>query len=154
MEQIHQQLSTACFNQCWDLIDKTDRAPEDVENMLLLSYASLWHWKQRPDQTPTNLSVGYWQASRVNALAGLADTAEWFARRCLEVSVTNLLPPFYVGYAYEAAARASLVRGARDRALEQLRAAGKELAKVTDEEERKLLQADLAQLAKALAEAR
>jgi hypothetical protein len=151
MEQIHQQFSTACFNQCWDLIDKPDRTPEDVENMLLLSYASLWHWKQRPDRKPPSLSVGYWQASRVSALAGLADAAGYFARRCLEVSVTNQLPPFYGGYAHEALARASLVRGERDRAREHLRAAGEELGKVADAEERKLLQADLTQLEGAVA---
>ena len=38
--------------------------------MILYALASLWHWTQRPDCSTTNLSIGYWQAASVYALAG------------------------------------------------------------------------------------
>jgi len=76
MQEIHRQMSVKCFNECWGLIEKSDRTAEDTENMLLLAEASLWHWRQRTDCQPSNLSVGYWQVSRVHALAGNTDAAK------------------------------------------------------------------------------
>ena len=154
LQDAHKYFAAHCFNKTWDFIDKQSRTAEEVDQMIQLCLTSLWHWSQRTDATPKNFSVGYWQASRVNALAGLADTADWFARRCLKLSVENQLPPFYIGYAHEAMARASLVHGARARAREHLRAAGEELARVTDTEERELMQNDLSQLEKTIAENR
>lgn len=55
-QMVHEAFSGGCFNKCWTLIEKADRSPEDVEDMLLLAQASLWHWKQRNDCTPMNLS--------------------------------------------------------------------------------------------------
>ena len=52
IDDFHRQMSIDCFNQCWTLIDKTNRLPEDVENMILLANVSLWHWKQRTDCKP------------------------------------------------------------------------------------------------------
>lgn len=105
-QKTHQYLSADCFNKCWTLIDKTNRSPEDVEDMILLAHASLWHWKQRQDCKPVNLSIGYWQVSRVYALADEYEMARLFGEKCLKVGRGNQLPPFYLGYAYEALARA------------------------------------------------
>ena len=62
--------SAHCFNIEWELIDKPERTPAENEQMILYALASLWHWTQRPDCSTTNLSIGYWQAARVYALAG------------------------------------------------------------------------------------
>jgi hypothetical protein len=146
IQLIHQHFSASCFNAGWDLIDKKDRTPQDTENMLLLSYASLWHWKQRTDCTPVNLSIAYWQASRVNSLAGQGSIAKLFGERCLDISVKNKLAPFYLGYAYEALAFAEIVNRRSDQARGHLAVAKGELAKVTDKDEKDLLGADLAKL--------
>tara|TARA_Y100000588_G_scaffold379411_1_gene461505 strand:+ start:408 stop:653 length:246 start_codon:yes stop_codon:yes gene_type:complete len=75
------------------------------------------------DHTPQNLSIGTWQLSRVYAVAGL--------------------PPFFVGYAYETAARAKALMGDANGA-KGLVAKGQALAEQVDaEEDRKALLDDL-----------
>ena len=141
---VHEVFSAGCFNKCWALIDKVERSDADAEDMILAANASLWHWKQRKDCKPMNLSVGYWQLSRVYALADQYAMAEQYGRKCLEVSRKNKLPPFYVGYAYEALARAALVKKDAKKAGEYLAAARSELKKVKEKDERELLEGDLA----------
>ena len=151
MQEIHKQLSTKCFNECWGLIEKADRTPEDTENMLLLADASLWHWKQRTDCQPSNLSVGYWQVSRVHALAGQHDMARLFGQKCLAIGQDSELSPFYVGYAYEALARAEMLAGDADAAKAHLSKARDELDAIADKEERDALEPDIAALEKLIA---
>ena len=148
IQKIHAHFSAGCFNRCWGLIDKTNRSAEDVEDMLLLAHASLWHWKQRSDCKPLNLSIGYWQVSRVYALAGEYEMARLFGTKCLKVGQDNRLPPFYLGYAYEALARAELLDKTEDQAKELLAKAREELKRVADKEEEQLLGADLDSLEK------
>jgi len=150
MQKIHSHFSSDCFNKCWTLIDKADRSPEDVEDMLLLAHASLWHWKHRADCKPLNLSIGYWQVSRVYALAGDYEMAKLFGERCLKVGQDNKLPAFYVGYAYEALTRAELLHDKADQAKRFLGKAHKELESVTNKDERQLLEADLVSLEKSV----
>ena len=69
--------------------------------MLLLNLASLWHWTQRPDCTPGNLSNGYWQLSRIYALLGQADAAQQYGQLCLKSSQGEGTLPFHLGYAYD-----------------------------------------------------
>ncbi len=150
MQEIHKQLSVKCFNECWTLIDKKDRTAEDVENMLLLADASLWHWKQRADLKPENLSVGYWQVSRVHALAGQREMARLFGEKCLAVGQDAKLSPFYVGYGYEALARAEILAGNTDAAKSLLAKARDELNAITDKDERDALEPDIVSLEKML----
>ena len=79
--------------------------------MLHLSMASTWHWSQRPDCTPTNSSVGYWQTARIYAILGQAENARRYGQLCLQSIQGKDVPPFYFGYAYEALARAEAVAG-------------------------------------------
>jgi len=150
MQSVHGKLAVSCFNDCWTLIEKPERSAEDVENMLLLADASLWHWKQREDCKPQNLSVGYWLVSRVHALAEQYEMAKLFGEKCLKVGEENELPPFYVGYAYEALARAEVLHEDFRSAEGFLVKARKELQRITEKEERDLLEADLAELEKAI----
>src|SRR4030065_2947069 len=110
----HKYFSADCFNRAWDYIDKPVRTRSEEDMMLQLSLASLWHWTQREDCTATNLSVGYWQVSRVFALLRQADNARSYAELCMEASQREGVLPFYLGYAYEALARSELEAGNRD----------------------------------------
>jgi hypothetical protein len=150
IQKIHAHFSAGCFNKCWGLIDKPNRSADDVEDMLLLAHASLWHWKQRADCKPLNLSIGYWHVSRVYALAGEYEMARLFGTKCLDVGQDNRLPPFYLGYAYEALARAELFDKKGDQAKELLAKAREELKGVADKEEQQLLAADLDSLEKSV----
>jgi len=46
-ERAHKFFSAHCFNSAWELIDKPERTPEENEQMIQRTMASLWHWTQR-----------------------------------------------------------------------------------------------------------
>jgi hypothetical protein len=139
----HRYFSTGCFNRVWDLLDKPSRtAPED-QRMIELCIASVWHWTQRDDCSETNMSIGYWQASRVYAAVDLADEARRYGRLCLEASKGPDILPFYLGYAYEALARAEAVAGNEAEAREYLAEARRIADRLPDPDAKKQLVADL-----------
>lgn len=139
----HRYFSTECFNRAWDLIDQEERTPAQEDEMLNLSLASLWHWTQRPDCTNKELSIGYWQVSRIYAITGRPENAVWYAERCLEATEDADLPPFYLGYAYEALARAAMAGRNKAQAMEYIAHARALAAREENEEDRQLLMDDL-----------
>jgi len=124
----HKHFAAHCFNKAWDLIDKTDRTPEEDAEMIRLNQASHWHWTQRDDCKKENLSVGYWQASRIYAILGEAENARKYGELCLSLSEGE--DPFYLGYAYEALARAESVAGNHAKMEEHLADARRTAEKV------------------------
>ena len=138
----HRYFAAHCFNAAWDLLDKSERTEEDNQQMVALNMASLYHWSQRPDCTDKSRSVGYWQASRIHAVLGLADAARRYGETCLGFS--GALPPFYRGYAHEALARAASVAGDGARAAAHAALGRDFAAQVVDEADRKRLLDDLA----------
>ena len=144
LQSAHKHFSAECFNRAWDFIDKPVRTTEEDDRMLQLSLASLWHWMQREDSTPTNLSVGYWQVSRVYALMRQADLSRHYGQLCLEASQTEGVLPFYRGYAYEALARAEQVAGEHEVMEKFLAQATQVAAALPDPEAKEQLLKDLA----------
>jgi hypothetical protein len=144
LQAAHKYFSAEGFNRAWDYIDKPVRTTSEEDMMLQLSMASLWHWTQREDCTPTNLSIGYWQVSRVFALLNKADQARHYGELCLEVSQGEAVLPFYRGYAYESLARAELVAGNPDEMEKILTQAHQVAAGLSDAEEKTQLLNDLA----------
>jgi hypothetical protein len=112
--------------------------------MLRLSLASLWHWSQREDCTPTSWSIGYWQVSRVFALLRQADNARHYGQLCLKASQEEGVLPFYLGYAYEALARAEAVAENLEKTEQFLIQAHQVAATLPDPKEKKQLLKDLA----------
>ncbi len=145
--QAHKHFSAECFNRAWDLMDKAERTPEENETMVQLSVASTWHWTQRPDCSPQNLSVGHWQTSRIYALLGKPDMARHYGRLSLETLEDASDDPFYIGYAYEALARAEWVANNPTKTAEYLALARKAAGRVTDADMRQALLADLQSIA-------
>jgi len=144
LEDAHRYFSADCFNRAWDYIDKPVRTPEEDQSMLLLGLASLWHWTQRPDITPVNLSVGTWQVARIFTLLGQVSLARQYAQLCLKASLSEGCLPFHLGYAYEALARAEALAGEHSRVNEYLILARQVSEKIPDLEARKQLLDDLA----------
>jgi hypothetical protein len=141
VSKAHRYFSAECFNKAWELIEKADRTPEEDEQMIGLSQASIWHWTQRDDCKNTNLSIGYWQAARTYAIVGRADEARRYARLCLDYSRQEA--PFLLGYAYEALARAEKTAGDAAAARTYTAEAARLAETVSDAEDRKLLMNDL-----------
>ena len=140
----HKHFSASCFNKAWDLIGKKNRTVEEDRLMVTLNQTSIYHWLQRDDCTNEHLSVGYWQASRFQTLLGNANEAIHFAEVCLTYS--GELPPFYLGYAHEALARAHKLAGHAVDAQRHLTLAVELAARIGKKGDRELLETDLSQL--------
>jgi hypothetical protein len=139
----HKYFSANCFNQAWDLIDKDERTPAEEEQMIRLSLASHYHWTQRDDYTEKNASIAYWQTSHIYALLGQADNALRYGQLCLEVSQTDDMPPFYLGYAFEALARAEAAGGDREKTEEYIILAKSAAEKIEKSEDKKQLLSEI-----------
>jgi tetratricopeptide (TPR) repeat protein len=142
--EAHQHFSKHCFNRAWDLIDKSQRTPEDNEQLIHLAHASLWHWSERPDCTGKNLSIGYWQLSRIYALAGEGASALKYAQICLEKTPEE--DSFLLGYAHEALARAEKIQGNEAKAKDHLSEALRLAETIDDAESQQMLLNDLNRL--------
>ena len=139
----HRKLAASCFNKTWEYLRKPELSAEEAEEMIHVSHASFWHWTQVADHTPLNTSIGTWQLARVYAVAGLPERADYFARKCVEVGENNDLPPYFVGYGYEASARAKALQRERQ-AAQDLIAKAKRLAdQVQELDDRMVLIDDL-----------
>jgi len=144
LDAAHRFFAAECFNRAWELIEKPDRTPEEDRLMVALSQASIFHWLQRPDVTARNLSIGYWQASRIQGLVGNPREARRWAEVCLGHSPE--LAPFYRGYAYEALARAAAGEGDVAAAREFLAQAEALASRIQGTDDRRLLERDLQEL--------
>ncbi|HKK20133.1 MAG TPA: hypothetical protein VJ983_01565, partial [candidate division Zixibacteria bacterium] len=109
VQSAHKHFSIACFNKTWEFMDNDKLTPEDAQEMILLSMASLWHWTQRSDCAPNNLFGGNWQISRVYAIFGNASEAIKYAELALKFG--KQAGPFHEAYGYEALARAEQAAG-------------------------------------------
>ena len=137
----HRFFSADYFNRVWDFLGKAERSADEDQQMLSMCHASLAHWRDRDDCGPQQLSIGYWQLSRVYAVLGEGAPAKSYGQLCLEASADE--GPFYLGFAHEALARAEKVLGDAGASEQQLTKAREQLEKISDAEERNMLAADL-----------
>lgn len=139
----HRSLAASCFNKTWEYLRKRELNSMEAEEMIHVSHASFWHWTQVEDHTPLNISIGTWQLARVYAVAGLPERAEYFAQQCIEVGENNDLPAYYVGYGYEAIARAKALQGERRAAQDLISRASRLADQVQELDDRMVLLDDL-----------
>jgi hypothetical protein len=143
LQAAHRYFAATCYNQAWELINKPDRTPEEDEQMLRLSLASHYHWTQRDDYSATSKSIGHWQTSRIYALLGQGEAARRYGQLCLQASQAPGVEPFFLGYAYEALARAEAILGDREKMQGFLQEARRQAELVSDADDRKVLLDDL-----------
>ena len=88
-------------------------------------------------------SIGFWQTSRIYALLGQADNARRYGQLCLSASQREDVPPFYLGYAYEALARAEAVGGNEGKMQSYLDIAKMTAEEIKEADEKNMLLEDL-----------
>ncbi|HKH89033.1 MAG TPA: hypothetical protein VKA05_09415 [Acidimicrobiales bacterium] len=140
-EDQERRLAARLFNAVWDLLETEDRSSGDDDRMLHMAHASRHHWGQVG--TPTHFARGEWQCSRVYAALRRPEPCLHHAQRVLDICLAEGIEGFDLAFAYEALARGHAIAGDADtaRALtEQSLAAAKN---IEDEEDRKILLADL-----------
>lgn len=142
----HRALGVALFNHVWTLLEKSDRAQAEVDEMIHAAHASRFHWSRADGVEPANLARGEWQCSRVYAVLGRAEPALWHAERCHEILVSNGIADFDIAAAYEALARASAVAGDAAVAADWKAKATAALDGIADADDREIIEGDIATL--------
>jgi DNA-binding transcriptional MerR regulator len=140
----HRRLGIALFNRTWTLLDKPTRTPAEADELLHCAHASAYHWLQ--SGTVVNRVRSEWQCSRVYAVLGRPEPALHHARRCLELaeSAPEELEEFDLPFAHEALARAHAIAGETAEARAWLERARAGTANVADDDDRAILEGDLA----------
>jgi DNA-binding transcriptional MerR regulator len=142
--ETHRRLGADLFNKTWTLMEQESRTAAEDDELVHCAHASAYHWLHVG--TAANRARSEWQCSRMYTVLGRAEPALHHARRCLEIceSEPAALEDWDLPFAYEALARAHAVAGDAGEAslcLEQARALG---AAIADDDDRALLEADLA----------
>ena len=142
--EAHRQLGADLFNKTWTLMEKESRTPEEDDEMIHCAHASAYHWLQVG--TAANRARSEWQCSRMYTVLGRAEPALHHARRCLEIceGAPEALEDWDLPFAHEALARAHALAGDRAEAQRHLERARELAAAVMDEDDRRLIEADLA----------
>jgi hypothetical protein len=135
------KLAVDLFNHVWTLLEKPERTVAEDDEMVHAAHASRLHWGHVG--TAVNLVRGEWQIARVYATLGRGEPALYHARRCLELCDGAELEEWDLPFAYEALARANLAAGNEDEARRYADLARREGAKITDADDRELLEQDL-----------
>jgi hypothetical protein len=143
----HRKLAAHLFNHVWTLLETEDRSAAQDDEMVHAAHASAYHWSRTgvPDMRQ-RLAVGEWQCSRVYAVLGRAEPALHHARRCVELAEGDGVEDWVAASAYEAMARASLVAGDRAAFDEWREKAARAAAAIGDDEDRVVIENDLAAL--------
>ncbi len=115
--------------------------------MLHCAHASAYHWLHGGG-TDANCARSQWQCSRVHALLGQAEGALHHAERCLAIvqGAPEAMEPFDLPAAYEALARAHAIAGNAAAARRYLELGRTTAAALEDEDDRLIIEADLATL--------
>ena len=136
------QLAADLFNHTWTLLETPDRTQTQDDEMLHAAHASRHHWGRIGE--PVNFARGEWQCSRVYAVLGRAEPALWHARRCVALCEEHGIGDFDIAAAWEAIARAQVLAGDRGAAADALERARSLSAAIAEDEDRELIESDLA----------
>jgi DNA-binding transcriptional MerR regulator len=144
--ETHRALAVGLFNRSWNLLEVEDRTARQDAELIDTAHASAWHWRQVG--TPANEARGHWLLARVYSVLGHGPEAVYHARRANEVldlggeGIEDWDRPA----AAEAMARALVTTGDLGGAAEWKAKAAELLQAVTDEEDRSVVEGDLAAL--------
>lgn len=108
LKEWHRKQAVDNFNKTWDLIEKKDRTKDDNLEMIHTAHASRFHWGQIGE--PLHFARGEWQLSRVYAILNMSESAMFHGKRSLELCLEHSIADFDLAFAYEAVARAYLVK--------------------------------------------
>jgi DNA-binding transcriptional MerR regulator len=142
--ETQRRLGVDLFNKTWTLMERENRTPEEDDEMIHCAHASAYHWQQVG--TPANRSRSEWQCSRVHAILGQVDQAVYHALRCHELvqASPDEMKDWDLPAAYEALARAYLLKADLEEARRWAALGREATARIEDEDDRAVIEADFA----------
>jgi DNA-binding transcriptional MerR regulator len=146
--EVHRRLGTDLFNYVWTLIEKPDRTPAEIDEMIHAVHAQVWHWSKAG--TTVHLGRGEWQIARVYSVLGWGHEAVFHAGRCVayaeQAHASGETESWDLAGAYEAMARALAVAGDRAAAEGWRDRAKAAVAAIEDADDREPIEQDIATL--------
>lgn len=138
LEEAQTKFAKMTNGRVWELLEKTDRSPQENEEMLHAAHASLYHWLHAG--TGVHHQRGAWMIARVQTVLGNSDEAVRYALRCLELTEEHAveMQDFDVAFAYEGAGRAYALAGKKKEAEKYIKLAEEAGGKIEDEQDRKI----------------
>jgi DNA-binding transcriptional MerR regulator len=144
-EATHRRLAVDLFNRSWRLLELRDRTPDQDDEMIHVTHASSYHWREVGGQRQRR--IGENQCARVYAALGRSEPALRHAERCLElVRAGGDLEDWELASAFEVLARAHLAAGDRDESERYAGLARDELDGIVDPADREVIAGQLAEL--------
>lgn len=142
--ELHRKLGAALNKEVWELLGKSSRRIDEDWHMIHAAHASHYHWLYAG--TIVHEQRGEWLIARVYTTLGHADSALRHAERCAELTAAHAseMKDFDLAYAQEGLARATALKGDREKAAE-LKARARQLGnQIADAEDRKIFDGDFA----------
>lgn len=145
LAQAHKYFAIETNGECWDLLGKPDRTPQENERMLYAAYTSAYHWLHAG--TPLHHQRGEWMLAHVCTELGLSAEALRHASRCAELTDKHeeLMADFDKAYALMALARAHALAGSREEGAYYHALAEKAGEKIAETEDKKIFMSDFMQ---------
>lgn len=142
--QTHRALGAGLFNRTWDLLEIPARTAAQDDELVDTAHASAWHWRQVGNEA--NTARGHWMLARVYSVLGRGQEAIHHARRANEVVAAGGegFEEWDAASAAEGMARALAVAGDLDGAREWHARSTALVAAIVDDEDRRVVEADLA----------
>jgi hypothetical protein len=144
MNEEYINLAQQLFDNVRELLEKPNRTEEENYLMVHMAHTSLYHWMD--NGTPNNIYRGEWQISRVYTVLNNFDSSLYHGKRALKLCEENGFTGIDLAYAYEALSRANLIKENRSQSLIYLELALNEAAKITDQDSKELVLADLREI--------
>ena len=140
----HRKLAVEANNSAWEFLDRdpSSLSEHDIEEMTRRAYAAAYHWTRAENATVVNEIRASWLIAKVWIHQSRGDIALSISDRCLDLCSANDIKDFDLAYVYEAKARSLACLGDVDSAQDAKRFALS--VEVADEEDRRLVEADLA----------
>lgn len=142
----HRSQAVAANNATWALLDGRTLVGDEAFDVLGRAYAAAHHWRAATGSASIQGARAAWLCSRVHTLLGDGEAALRLAERCAELVAAGPdgAADFDRVYALEAQARSLACLGRDDEARPLQQAALAAAAEVADEEDRKIVDDDLA----------
>ena len=138
----HRAAAVEANNSTWELLDRVDRTPDEVDDLLGRAYASTYHWRRAARRGPENQARGSWLVSHVHAVLGHGELALYHAERCAVVVERLACRTSTSPTPTRPAPAPSPASVASTRPRAELAAA--HAVPIADDEDRKILEGDLA----------
>jgi hypothetical protein len=137
------ELATQLFNRCWELLESTRSADDDVE-LLTAAFSSRFHWS----------SVGAieqwitsdWMVARAAAATSDGELSLRFAERAHRAAQENAVPDWLIASTAEGVARAFAVTGDVEAFNNWSALAARLIEVIADPEDKALIASQLAEL--------